>query len=199
MDQTSPYTNRAGAVVWIPLTIMLGIGTGETLTEQVYKLRGNGDRFNYHSRDNGDGTKAASLVSPAGDIEHIRAVLKASVSDLAHCIGVSRQSMYNWKSGTSVKSHNLSKLAQLKAAADVLLSEDIDGSAHIIERKLPGGKTLLESIADGADGRAVAVNLVNMLRDEAAQQSALNKRLAARLAAAPRNLEYGAPAFDERG
>jgi DNA-binding transcriptional regulator YiaG len=199
MDQTSPYTNRAGSVVWIPLTIMLGIGTGEVLTQHVCKLRATGERFNYHSHDNGDRAKAANFVTPADDIAHIRAVLKTSVADLAHCIGVSRQSMYNWKSGTSIKSQNLSKLAQLKAAANVLLAEDIHRSPLVLERKLPGGKTLLESITDGADGYTAAMSLVNMLREEAAQQTMLDKRLAARLSGASRNPEYGVPAFDERG
>ena len=122
-----------------------------------------------------------------------------SAADLAHCIGVSRQALYNWKAGGSIKSGHLSKVAALKAAADVLLIEDIPGSPLVLERKLPGGKTLLEEISDGADGRATATALVNMLRDEASQRAMLEQRLNARIAAAPSSREYGVPAYDERG
>jgi DNA-binding XRE family transcriptional regulator len=200
MDQTSPYAIRAAAVVWIPLTIMIGIGTGEVVTHQVWNLRANGERFNYFVPSDGGQAKATDYIStPAADVAHIRAILKASVGDLAHCVGVSRQAIYNWQAGGSIKSQHVSRLAELKAAADVLLAENISGSPLVLERKLPGGKTLLESISGGTDARTAAMSLVNLLREEAAQRAMMNKRLAARLAAIPRNTEYGAPLFDERG
>lgn len=118
---------------------------------------------------------------------------------VVECNAVTRQAIYNWKSGGSIKEQHLSKLTQLKAAADVLLSENVPGSAYVIGRKLPGGKTILDAIGDGADGYMAAMSLVSMLRDEAAQKSMLDKKLAARLSSAPKNVEYGTPAFDERG
>jgi len=198
MDQTTPYSSRkAGIIAWIPVTIMLSVGTGEALTQQVWKHRQDErSRFDYNSVDNG--AQSHALVTPAADIAHIRSVLKTSVADLANCIGVSRQSLYNWKSGSNIKSQHLSRLAQLRAAADVLLAENISASPLVLGRKLPGGRTMLEAIAAGMDGYAVATQLVSMLRDEAARRQSLDEQLAARLAAAPKSLDYGVPAFDER-
>jgi DNA-binding transcriptional regulator YiaG len=179
---------------------MLGFGTGEILTQQICKLREAGDRFQYRAQSNGDEIKTADIAaSPAEDITHIRAVLKTSAADLAECIGVTRQALYNWKAGGNIKSTHLSKVVALKAAADVLLIEDVPGSPLVLDRKLPGGKTLLEEIAHGADGRETAMALVNMLREEATQRATLEKRLAGRLASARSSRDYGSPAYDERG
>jgi hypothetical protein len=201
MDQTSPYSNRrAGVVIAVPLTILLSVGTGEILTQEVCKQRESGKRFEYHSSpDNSVCTNLRDIITPAADIAYIRAALKTSVTDLANCIGVSRQSLYYWKTGANIKNQHLTKLAELKAAANTLLAENISVSPLVIGRKLPGGKTMFEAIADGTNGRAAAMSLIAMLRDEAAQQESLERRFAARLAAAPKNADYGAPGFDERG
>jgi DNA-binding transcriptional regulator YiaG len=199
-DQTTPYSGKTGSAVFcIPLTIMLSVGTGECLTQQICKFRESGQRSAYHSPDKNAAPSIYTALAPAADIALIRSVLKTALADLANCIGVSRQSLYNWKSGSNIKTENLSRLAQLKAAASVLLAENISGSPIFLKRKLPNGKTMLEAIAEGADGGSAAMSLVNMLRDEASRQKSLDQRFAARLATAPKSMDYGTPSFNEKG
>jgi hypothetical protein len=98
----------------------------------------------------------------------------------ARFLGVSRQSLYNWRSGSEIKSHNIVKVENLRRAADVLATSEAPLSRLQIGRKLPGGKTLLELIANGEDGADAAHSLVSMLNRETEQRKALNARFAGR-------------------
>jgi hypothetical protein len=108
-------------------------------------------------------------------------ILKVSTSELAKCIGVMRQSLYNCKAGSQIKDRNAESVQQLKAAAILLAQEGLGATAHTLRRTLPGGKTLLETIRTGGDGHAAAQSLITMLRDEQAVQRKLVDRFSGRV------------------
>jgi DNA-binding transcriptional regulator YiaG len=183
----------------IPFTLMIGIGTGGASTIERAEARLERDAgFGQYRRFSNAGTNTADMLSAAGDIAFIRSVLKISAADLARCVGVSRQALYNWKSGSQIKDQNASKVQHLKAAAITLAAEDIDGTSLILRRPLPGGKTLLETISSGGDGKQAAQTLVSMLREEAEQSRMIEARLAGRRSAS-RSEDVESYTFGESG
>jgi transcriptional regulator with XRE-family HTH domain len=116
-------------------------------------------------------------IPSAADLARVRNALKLTVGELAACIGVSRQSVYNWKSGSEIKTTHAAKLDNLKKAADVILAANMDVSAFSLARKLPGGKTLLETISGDGDGKVAAQSLLQMLNQESAERKTLDERL----------------------
>jgi DNA-binding transcriptional regulator YiaG len=179
IDQTTPCwcDPRAFITFSMPVTIALSIGTGGYATAEYCKERK--DRLVF-SRQDTHRDQAVVIASTADDLAHIRSVLKLTVAELADCIGVSRQAIYNWKSGADIKTGNAAKLESLKNAADVILTADLHASAFLLARKLPGGKTLLEIISAGGDGSEAARSLVQMLKKETETRKALDERFANR-------------------
>jgi DNA-binding transcriptional regulator YiaG len=199
MDQTTPYSRCAQAVFTIPFTIMVGIGTGGATTIERAEARLEKDAgFGHYRRFSNDGASTADLLSAAGDIAFIQSVFRVSATDLARCVGVTRQALYNWKHGAQIKTQHASKVQQLKAAATILAADGVDGTPLILRRTLPGGKTLLEAIASGDDGRLTARTLVDILRDEAAQTRMIEARLAGRRSVT-RSDDVDAYSFEENG
>lgn len=183
MDQTTPYTSKAPIVLSVPLTLMLAVGTGGAVTSaRIELLKDKNSDFAICRRysDEGVGQTLGEVISVAQDIGFIKSVLKVSASELAKCVGVSRQSLYNWKTGCPIKSQNADRFYQLKMAATLLAQEGLGATAHALRRTLPGGKTLLESIRAGGDGYAAAQELIAMLRNERITQKTLAERFSGR-------------------
>jgi DNA-binding transcriptional regulator YiaG len=188
MNQTSPYSWTSQAIFSIPVTIMLGIGTGGISTpdrEELLRERDSGFALHRRQRADDSSPNSAEIISAANDIAFIRSILKASTSDLARCVGVTRQSLYNWRAGSSLKERNADRVRQLKSAATILASEGLGGNPIAVRHPLPGGKTLLETIAGGGDGELAAQTLVTILRDEAEQQHMLERQFANRRSLRP--------------
>lgn len=66
---------------------------------------------------------------------------------------------------------------------------------RLLHRKLPGGKTLLETINSGGNGAEAAHALANMLEAEAEQRAALDKIFAGR--ASSKNAGLGLPPLND--
>jgi DNA-binding transcriptional regulator YiaG len=186
MDQTAPYQAiTSKAVLSVPITILLTIGTGgATTVARVELLKERDSGFGIHRRHvaSDNGPTAEEAISAAQDIVFIRSILKVSTAELAKCIGVTRQSLYNWKAGSTIKDKNAELVHQLKAAATLIAQEGMNSTAHALRRTMPGGKTLLEMIGSGGDGRVSAQALITMLRDERAVQRTLAERFSGRKA-----------------
>ena len=162
-DQTAPSWNGAKALIAysIPVTIAFSIGTGGYLTAEYCKERK--DRVAFARKDI-HSEQAMPAATPAHDLDRIKSVLRLTVSELADCIGVSRQAIYNWKSGADIKTANAVKLENLKRAADVISDAGLHVSGLLLGRKLAGGKALLEVVSAGGNGAEAARSLVQMLR-----------------------------------
>jgi DNA-binding XRE family transcriptional regulator len=183
-DQTTPYQTascwggtKALITFSVPITIVLGIGTGGYLTAEYCKQRKDGFTFN---RQDARSAQAATVATTADHLARIKSVLKLTVVELADCIGVSRQAIYNWKSGADIKANNAAKLESLKSATDVILAASLPASPLLLARKLRGGKTLLEIISGGGDGSEAARSLVQMVKQESEARKALDERFANR-------------------
>src|SRR6266568_7411560 len=175
MDQTTPY-HRNGTFLApvVTFTMLLGVGTGGDYTYGYHELRK--ERFAFSkSRDEAKLPVAATVAT---DIENIKSTLNMTMTELAKCLGVSRQAPYNWMAGNPIKTENVAKLNRLKSAADVIAAENLPASPLLLQRKLPGGQSLLEAISSGVDGAEAARTFVEMYRTESEQRRLLNERLA---------------------
>jgi hypothetical protein len=180
MDQTAPNSrNGTNLVQAITFTLLLGVGTGGDYTRGYHELRTAGLAFSKPRRDE----ETAALSGIAADIEHVRSTLKLTMRELSDCLDVSRQAPYNWIAGGQLKARNAAKLNNLKAAAHVIALANLPPSPLLLQRKLPGGRTLVDSIAAGADGTEAAEALVEMFRHEEVQRQMLAARFPRRIAA----------------
>jgi DNA-binding XRE family transcriptional regulator len=181
MDGTTP--NHRNGTLFAPLitfTMLLGVGTGGDYTPGYHSLRSERGAFSKPREERSGANFAVSV-----DIEHIRATLNLTMSELARGLGVSRQALYNWIAGGLIKEENLARLNELKFAADIIAGENLPKHAFLLRRKLAGGKTLLETVAAGGSGSDAARSLVEMANVEAQQRAALAKQFADRQ---PQNL-----------
>lgn len=172
------------------------IGTGGALTpifyltlEEKRVVCSNSSVATVHELDNDD--------TVTEDFARVKSILKLSITDLAQSLGVSRQAIYNWMSGTPISRDNRLKLIRLIKAADVIAASGKTLSPLQLDRTLPGGKTLLEKIAAGDDGAEAASSLLDMLRKEAHQRALIDQRLAEHDRPVRDTSDYGVPSFDE--
>jgi hypothetical protein len=186
MDQTAPNNRNGNNLVQaITFTLLLGVGTGGDYTRGYHELRTAGLAFSTSRRDEETRTveETGAFSEIATDIEHVKSTLKLTMRELSDCLGVSRQAPYNWIAGGQIKVGNAAKFNNLKAAADAIALAKLPPSPLLLQRKLPGGKTLVDSIAAGADGTEAAESLVEMFRHEEAQRQMLAARFPRRVLA----------------
>jgi transcriptional regulator with XRE-family HTH domain len=177
MDQTTPF-HRNGTMLApvVAFTMLMGVGTGGDYTFGYHALRG--ERLAFAKPR--DDARRSAVVPIAVDIEHMRSTLNLTMTELARCLGVSRQAPYNWLSGNPIKPANLAKLHSLRAAADLIAAEGIPASPLLLNRKLSGGNSFLDMISAGVDGSEAARSLVEVYKTEAEQRQILNERFAGR-------------------
>lgn len=180
------------------MTLILGVGTGGDCTADYLRIRSAKLVFD-QSRVGNESLHAINVGVAANDLEHAKSVLKLTMKQLAACLGVSRQAIYNWRSGAHIKDHNFAKLQSLTAAADVIAAANIPMSPLILHRVFPGGRPLLAVIGSGGDGADAAKSLLVMLRIESEQRKMVSRMLAGRQSTAPEPSDYGAPSFAEAG
>lgn len=180
----------------LPMTFILGIGTGGDGTPNYIRTRAE-KLVVGPSRADSTGNTSIDVISAAADLGRIKSILKISTIDLADTLGVSRQTVHNWKAGSHIKPDNLSKLENLSRAATEIARAGITMSPLVLNRKLSDGSTLLQRIAQGKDGAESAVELVNILRSEMEQRAALDKLLAGNAISGP--AEYGVPSVRGNG
>ncbi|WP_237234750.1 hypothetical protein [Pseudomonas sp. TCU-HL1] len=152
----------------------------------------------YSERKTGAGAQPARIRSSAENLAFVRDTLKPPVTELASYFGVSRQAIYNWQAGEPISAQNEALLQQLADAASLLRQEGLAGSASLIKRKLPGGKTLLEQMRSGESGESAAKALVAMIQRESKQRSEAAQRLRGRVVASVDLSDAGAPHLDEQ-
>lgn len=135
--------------------------------------------------------------TPLENIAYVRNVLKPGISDLAALVGVSRQAVYDWLSGTQPSADHVSRLEDLSKAARILAAEGLSASAQLIKRPLVGGKSFFELVKEGDSAQSASRLLVQLLRREAEQRQMLNSRLAGRKRPDMSSTDLGSPMLDE--
>ena len=85
-----------------------------------------------------------------------------TMSHLPAVFGVSRQTLYNWLSGEVPKEQHQDKLVQLAAAARVFVELGYKPTPLALDRTVVQGKSFVELLGEGADGREMALKLVRI-------------------------------------
>jgi transcriptional regulator with XRE-family HTH domain len=115
-------------------------------------------------------------LAPA-DIENLRQLLGLSVSTFASMFDVSRQAVYKWLAGEPMNQEHTNRLARLREAAALLTDFAKSDTRALTTRKLPSGRTVVESISAGEDPIGVAQAAANLLQKDAEHREALDSFL----------------------
>lgn len=140
---------------------------------------------------------AAAPRTAAEALSYVRTTLKPAVTELASIFGVSRQAIYNWQAGEHISEGNQALLYELAAAADRIVAHPLAGQVSA-KRKLSGGKSLFEAVANGMPGVEAAGKLIAMAEKEGAQRAAMESRLKNRNRAAVDLASVGSPHMQDR-
>lgn len=147
---------------------------------------------------------AAELVAPAAPyapyvdlMEEVKAGFGRTMSHLPAVFGVSRQTLYNWLSGEVPKEQHRDKLVQLAAAARVFIEAGFKPTAAALERTVARGKSLIELLGEGADGREMAQKLVRIAQRGATAREKLDAMLGDRKAPRLDVSDMGRPSLAE--
>jgi DNA-binding transcriptional regulator YiaG len=110
----------------------------------------------------------------SADIENLRLLLGLSVTTFANLFDVSRQAVYKWLAGEPMNQAHTNRLAQLREAAATLTDFAKSDTRALTRRKLPSGRTVVESISAGEDPIAVALVAANLIQKDSEQREALD-------------------------
>lgn len=124
--------------------------------------------------------ETASARTAAENLERIREILSAAMSDLANTFSVSRQAVYNWLNGEQPKPEHIAKLRDLAQAADIVAEAGIPVTGALLKRKVIEGKNLFEVAHDGGSACDAAQLLVQIVRRETEQRERMTARFAGR-------------------
>lgn len=141
---------------------------------------------------------AKDTYAPYTDLmKEVKAGFGRTMSHLPEVFGVSRQTLYNWLSGETPKEQHQGKLIQLAAAARVFTKTGFKPTALSLDRTVAQGKSFVELIGKGADGKETAERLVRIEKRGAAAREKLDALLGDRMTSRPDFADMGRPALNE--
>lgn len=143
---------------------------------------------------------AASMVPYAPYIDlmnEVKAGFGRTMSHLPAVFGVSRQTLYNWLSGEVPKEQHRGKLVQLAAAARVFVDEGFKPTPMALDRTVAKGKSFVELLGEGTDGKETAQRLVRIVNRGTASRESLGAMLGDRLPASLDVSDMGRPSLNE--
>ena len=114
-------------------------------------------------------------------MKEVKAGFGRTMSHLPAVFGVSRQTLYNWLNGEIPKEQHQGKLVQLAVAARVFNGAGFKPTALSLDRSVAQGKSFIELIGQGADGRETAERLIRIEKRGAAAREKLDALLGDRL------------------
>jgi len=120
-----------------------------------------------------------------------------TLSHLPAVFGVSRQTLYNWSAGELPKEQHQAKLVQLAEAAKVFSASGVKPTAQMLERTVAKGKSFIELLSEGADGREMAQKLVRIAQRGSAARDKLDALLTDRKAPRPEISDMGRQSFPD--
>jgi len=139
-----------------------------------------------------------NAYAPYTDLmQEVKTGFGRTLSHLPAVFGVSRQTLYNWLNGETPKEQHQGKLVQLAAAARVFTEAGFKPTALSLERTVAQGKSFVELIGQGADGKETAERLVRIERRGAIARNNLDALLGDRTFSRPDIADMGRPALNE--
>ena len=131
-------------------------------------------------------------------LKAVNAGFGRTMSHLPAVFGVSRQTLYNWRAGSKTpKEHHRSKLVQLAAAARAFTNARFEPTALSLDRTVAQGKSFIELIGQGADGKETAELLIKIAQRGAVAQKELDAILGDRATSRLDVADMGRPALNE--
>lgn len=130
-------------------------------------------------------------------MQEVKAGFGRTMSHLGAVFGVSRQTLYNWLNGETPKEQHKGKLVQLAAAARVFTEAGFKPTALSFERTVAQGKSFVELIGHGADGKETAERLIRIEKRSVAAREKLDALLGDRTPSRPDVADMGRPALKE--
>lgn len=111
--------------------------------------------------------------TPQEDLIRIQEILSPSVTDLASAIGVTSQTIYNWRKGEMVHPDHAKRLRDFALASDILSEGGVKITSTIMKRKLINGQTLWQVAKTGSSICQTAALLVETSKREEIQRARL--------------------------
>ena len=146
----------------------------------------------------GDLPVAKEAYSPYTELmKEVKVGFGRTLSHLPVIFGVSRQTLYNWLNGETPKEQHQGKLIQLAAAARVFTETGFKPTALSLDRTVAQGKSFVDLIGNGADGKDVAERLVRIEKRGASAREKLDALIGHRAALRPDVSDMGRPALNE--
>ena len=121
-----------------------------------------------------------------------------TLSRLTEVFGVSRQTLYNWLEGETPREEHRKRLRQLANAAQVFVELQVRPTSPMLDRAVSEGKSLLQLIADGADGKESAKKLIRIHQRRQSSRAQLDELIGGRPKSKLEASDFGAEAFDEK-
>lgn len=141
---------------------------------------------------------ARESYAPYTDLmNEVKAGFGRNMSHLPAVFGVSRQTLYNWLNGEVPKEQHQGKLVQLAAAAHVFVEAGFKPTALALDRTVAQGKSFVELLGEGANGKETAHRLVRIEKRGAAAQKRLDALLGNRTPARLDVSDMGRLSLDE--
>lgn len=146
--------------------------------------------------------KVLEFISPvdqtpfASLMQEVKTGFGRTLSRLPEVFGVSRQTLYNWLDGETPKSVHQEKLKQLAQAGNVFTELGFKLTPLMLDRTIAQGKTFIQLMADGADGKNTAKKLVGIVQRGTESRAKLDQLLGGRKAKLTAE-DIGAPLLDE--
>ncbi|MBK8072244.1 MAG: hypothetical protein IPK34_09630 [Ramlibacter sp.] len=130
-------------------------------------------------------------------MQEVKAGFGRTMSHLPAIFGVSRQTLYNWLNGETPKEQHQDKLVQLAAAARAFTEAGFKPSALSLDRTLAQGRSFVELMGQGADGKETAERLLRIIQRGTVAKANLDALLEGRAPSRPDVSDMGRPTFDE--
>jgi transcriptional regulator with XRE-family HTH domain len=141
---------------------------------------------------------SSAPYAPYTDLmKEVKAGFGRTMSHLPAVFGVSRQTLYNWLSGETPKEQHQGKLVQLAAASRVFVEMGFKPTALALDRTVAQGKSFVELLGEGADGKEMAQRLVRIVKRGATSREKLEALLGSRTPAQLEVSDMGHPSLNE--
>ena len=128
----------------------------------------------------------------------VRAGFGRTLSRLTEAFGVSRQTLYNWLEGETPREEHRERLRQLANAAQVFVDLQVKPTSQMLDRSVSNGKSLLQLIAAGDNGKESATKLIRIHQRGQSSRAQLDDLLGGRPKAKLKASDFGAEALDEK-
>lgn len=125
-------------------------------------------------------------------LEIIRKVTKASVTELARIFGVSRQAVHDWQNGSTISDRNEEAIENFSNIINIFVNAGLEPTAQDLRRKITG-ISILDNLQSEAESIKVANIIVTTLLREHSQRVMLAARFKTRQRPQLSNEDFGAP------